>query len=199
VRAILLSAAAFALTGTAYGAPAPVERVVPGTRLRIAVPAGWRLIDHATALALIRQAASLNPQMAAVVSTLAQKGSLIRLVALEPTFRGGFATNANVVVERAPAASVADAVTLELPVVRQVLHPIGLRERTIRVAGKPAITVTFEARFNESTGSTLVAEQQVYIVSEGKLYVLTLTTLASRRASYAATFGRIVGSLRFTQ
>jgi hypothetical protein len=199
VRAILLSVAAFALAGTAYGAPAPVEHIVPGTQLRIAVPAGWHLIDHATALALIRQAGSLNPQMAALVSTLAQKGSLIRLVALEPTLRGGFATNANVVVEPAPAASVADAVNLELPVVRQVLHPIGLRRRTMRAAGKPAITVTFEARFNEPNGSTLVAEQQVYFVSAGKLYVLTMTTLPSQRASYAATFARIVGSLRFAQ
>jgi hypothetical protein len=199
VRAILLAAAAFALAGTAYGAPAPVERTVPGTQLRITVPAGWRLIDHATALALIRQAASLNPQMAALVSALAQRGSLIRLVALDPTLRGGFATNANVVVEQAPAASVADVVTLELPAVRQVLHPIGLRQRTMRAAGKPAITVTFEARFNEPTGSTLVAEQQVYLVSAGKLYVLTFTTLPSQRASHAAAFARIVGSLRFAQ
>jgi hypothetical protein len=199
VRAILLAVAAFALASTASAAPAPVERTVPGTQLRIAIPAGWRLVDHATALALIHKVGSLNPQMAALVSTLAQTGSSIRLVALEPTLRGGFATNANVVVERAPAASVADAVTLELHLVRQVLHPIGLRQRTMRAAGRPAITVTYEARFNEPTGSTLVAEQQVYFVSAGKLYVLTLTTLPSERASFAATFARIVESLRFAQ
>jgi hypothetical protein len=199
VRAILLAAAAFALAGTAYGAPAPVERTVPGTQLRIALPAGWRLIDHATALALIRRVGSLNPQMAALVQAFAQKGSLIRLVALDPSSRQGFATNVNVVVERAPVASVADAVRLELPVLRQVLHPIGLRQRTTRAAGRPAVTVTYEARFNEPTGPTLVAEQQVYIVSAGKLYVLTLTTLPSRRASYAATFARIIGSLTLAQ
>jgi hypothetical protein len=199
VRAILLAAAAFALAGTAYAAPAPVVRIVPGTQLRIALPAGWRLIDHATALALVRQVGSFNPQMAALVQTLAQRGSSIRLVALEPALRGAFATNVNVVVERAPVASVAEAVTLELPVLRRVLHPIGLRQRTIRAAGKPAVTVMYEARFNGPTGPALLAEQQVYFVSAGKLYVLTLTTLPSERASYAATFARIIGSLTFAQ
>jgi hypothetical protein len=199
VRASLLAAAAFALAGTAYGSPTPVERTVPGTSLHIALPAGWRLIDHATALALTRRVGALNPQMAAIVSTLAQTGSSIRLVALDPSSRRGFATNANVVVERSPAASVADAVALELSVVRQVLHPIDLRQSTMQAAGRPAITVTYEARFNEPSGPTLVAQQQVYLVSSGKLYVLTLTTLPSQRASYAATFARIVGSLTFAQ
>jgi len=199
VRAIVLAAAAFALAGTAYAAPAPAERTVPGTRLHIAVPAGWRLIDHATAIALTRRVGALNPQTAAIVSTLAQTGSSIRLVALDPSSRGGFATNANVVVERAPAVSVAGAVALELSVVRQVLHPIDVRQTAMQAAGRPAVTVTYEARFNEPTGPTLVAQEQAYFISAGKLYVLTLTTLPSRRAFYAATFARIVGSLTFAQ
>lgn len=191
--------ASVVFAGGAQGAGGLVTRTVPGTPLRIGLPADWRPIDHATALALVKQSARLNPQVAGLVSALAQNGSLIRLVAIDPNARGGFTTNANVVVQPTPAASVAVAARLELPILRQVLHPIGLKQSTARVDGRPAISVSFDARFKEPNGTRLISERQVYIVSAGKLYVLTLTTLSSERAFYAAPFARIVGSLSFSQ
>lgn len=187
------------LAGAAQASGGLVTRTVPGTPLRIGLPASWRPIDHATALALVKQSARLNPQVAGIVSALAQNGSLLRLVAIDPSARGGFTTNANVVVEPAPAASVATAAALELPVVRKVLHPIGLKQSTARVDGRPAISVSFQAHFTEPNGTRLIAERQVYVVSAGKLYVLTLTTLSSQRGFYAAPFAEIVDSLSFSQ
>jgi hypothetical protein len=200
VRGILAAVVvSVALAAAAQAASGLVTHAVAGTPLRIGLPADWRPIDHATALALIKRSARLNSQVAGIVSALAQNGSLIRLVAIDPHPRGGFTTNANVVVEPAPAASVAAATALGLPALRQVLRPIELKQRTTRVAGRPAISVSFEARFNEPNGTRLIAERQVYLVSAGKLYVLTLTTLSSQRAFYGATFARIVGSLALPQ
>jgi hypothetical protein len=200
VRGILVAViASIVLAGAAQAATGLVTRSVPGTPLRIGLPADWRPIDHATALALIKQSARLNPQVAGIVSALAQSGSLIRLVAIDPRAQDGFTTNANVVVQPAPSASVATAVALELPALRQVLHPIGLRQTTTRAAGVAAVSVSFEARFKEPNGTKLIAERQVYLASAGRLYVLTLTTLSSQRAFYAATFARIVGSLSLSQ
>ena len=158
-----------ALGAGATAAPRPPT--VPGTPLRIVLPAGWRVIDHATALVLIKRIGALDPQLASFVSVLAKRGSAIRLVALDTRSTGGFATNANVVVQPSPAASIARVVALELPAVRQVLHPIGLKESAARAAGHQAISVTFEALFNEP--------------------------LPQERASYAAACARIVSSLSF--
>jgi len=201
VRSLLVTAAAaLVVAGSAAGAaPTTVARSVPGTHLRIALPASWRLVDHATALTLIKRIGTLNPQLASFVSVLAKRGSLIRLVAIDPNAQRGFATNANVVVEQAPAASLTQTVALELAGVRQVLHPTDVRQSTVRVAGMPAVSLTFEARFNEPSGATLVAERQIYLQSAGTVYAVTLTTLPSERAAYAPTFAAIVNSLRFTQ
>ncbi len=197
MRAILVVVAALAVAAAAPAAPA--QRIVPGTPLRISLPSGWEVVDHATALKLIHAVGTLNPQLASFVSLLVQKGSLLKLVAVDVHSRGGFATNANVVAERAPLSALDGNVALELATVRQVAHPIGLKQSTTTVAGTKAISVTYEARFNEPSGPTLVAQHQLYFQSGSTLYVLTLTTLPSQRAHYARAFAGILSSLTFTQ
>jgi len=161
------------------------------------VPAGWKSIDRAEALVLVQRVASLNPQIGTLVQTMAGNGSLIKLVTYDPHLIAGFATNANIVAQPSPGSSISSVVTLELPLLRQVLHPIGLKRTAIRVAGRPANEISFNARFNGPSGAALVDETQIYMIDKGMLYVLTLTTLPAQRTAYAATFAAIVKSLSF--
>lgn len=165
--------------------------------MRMGVPAAWQSIDHAEALALVKRLASLNPQIAALVQGISSNGSLIKLVMYDPHLSGGFATNANVVAQPSPGSSISSVVTLELPLVRQILHPIGLKKKAIHAAGRSAEQISFEARFNEPSGSMLLAETQIYLIDKNMLYVLTLTTSPAQMAAYAPTFAAIVKSLSF--
>ena len=184
-------------SGVGAAGPRVVVRPVPGTHLRMGVPVGWKSLDRAEALVLVQRIASLNPQIASLVQTIANNGSLIKLVTYYPQLAGGFATNANVVAQSSPGSTVSSVLALELPLVRQVLHPIGLKKKSIRVAGRPAEEISFNARFNEPSGTALVNEMQIYVIDKGMLYVLTLTTLPAQRATYGATFAAIVDSLSF--
>lgn len=183
--------------GAAAAGPRVVVRTVPGTHLRMGVPAGWKSLDRAQALVLEQRVASLNPQIAPLIRAVASNGSVIKLVTYDPHSRGGLATNANVVAQPSPSPSLASVIAHELPFVRQVLHPSTLAQKSISAAGKPAEEVSFTARINEPSGLTTVAETQVYVIEKGTLYVVTLTTSAGSRAAYAATFAAIIQSLSF--
>jgi hypothetical protein len=192
----IIAALVFAQAVEASG-PRVVVRPVPETHLRIGVPSGWKMIDRAEAVVLVQRIATLSPQIASLVETVATHGTLIKLVTYDPRLASGFATNANVVAQPSPASSLSAAVALELPLVRRVLHPVGLTKKAIRVAGRPAYEISFNALFNGPSGGNVVAETQIYVVDGGTLYVLTLTTLPGLRASYAGTFAAIVQSLSF--
>lgn len=197
-RLPLVAIAALVLaSGAGAAAPRVVVRPVPGTQMRMGVPSGWKSIDRADALVLAQRVATLNPQIATLVQALAGHGSLIKLVTYDPHTAGGFATNANVVAQPSPSSSLASAVSQELPLVRQVLHPSGLTQKAIRVAGRPADAISYTAVFNAPSGRTSVAQTQIYVIDRGVLYVVTLTTSSGLRAAYSSTFAAIVSSLSF--
>jgi len=196
---LLLTIAGLVLAaGAAAAGPRMVVRTVPGTHLRMGVPAGWKSIDRAAALVLEQRIASLNPQIAPLVQAVAASGSIIRLAAYDPRTTAGLATNVNVVAQPSPSSSISSVVAHELPFVRQVLHPTSLTAKAIRVAGLSAEEVSFTARINEPSGLTSVAETQVYVIEKGMLHVVTLTTSPGLRARYAATFSAVIQSLSFS-
>ena len=132
---LLLTIAGLVLAaGAAAAGPRMVVRTVPGTHLRMGVPAGWKSIDRAAALVLEQRIASLNPQIAPLVQAVAASGSIIRLAAYDPRTTAGLATNVNVVAQPSPSSSISSVVAHELPFVRQVLHPTSLTTQAIRVA-----------------------------------------------------------------
>jgi hypothetical protein len=190
-------AALLVAAGPAVAGPSVVVRPVPGTHLRIGVPATWKSIDRAQALALEQRVASLNPQIAPLVQAIGGNGSIIKLVTYDPRLRAGFATNANVVAQPSPSASLSSVVAQELPFVRQVLHPTSLTQKAVRAAGRAAVEVSFVARLNEPAGPTDVAETQIYVIDRGMLYVVTLTTTRAAGAAYTATFAAIIQSISF--
>jgi hypothetical protein len=170
---------------------------VPGTTLRVHVPTGWRTVDHTGALAIEHGKAKTYPQLQGVVAELAKKASPLRVVMYDPHPKNGFVTNANIVVDKAPASTLAHVVTIELTGLAQALDPYDFKQLETTVAGRPAAVVSFKTTVDPPGGKKYaVYDVQAYFLDGKKLYVVTMTTLPAQLKKQTAALDGIVASLR---
>jgi hypothetical protein len=152
----------------------------------LSVPREWKAVNideilDAGGLDALREE---DPELARQVEPLAQPGSPVKFVAIDPDVQDDFATNANVYVEETPAGVTRDQY-FDASVDR-ISEAIGApeQERTSLPAGE-ALRLSYEQEL--ASGRRLAMLQ--YLLFENETgYVITYTTLPDRSAEYAETF-----------
>ena len=179
-------------------------RFVSGAGFSIALPKAWQSLDAQDALksASMQRFLKINPQLKPSIQALTQPNSPIKLLAVGPADRTGFATNLNVLVTKIPAgvpyrewssAQVADL--LKAPSIK------GLTQEETELAPGRTLHVTYSATFNsaQAGGGPFTALIDQYLVKAGSsLYVVTFTTTAALLKKLQRTFDRAVRTFRLT-
>jgi len=180
-------------TTTAPAAATPagfVVHAVKSQRFSIAVPKAWRAIDASTALtgSAIEQFQRENPAVASAVQALAQPDSPMKLLAVDPVPRAGFATNVNVLVTTIPASmSFATWTRMETQQLA-ALKPKRLTRKVEELPAGKAYRVAYHAFVSLRGARRELALRQYMVKRGGSLYVVTYTTNATEEAGRAATF-----------
>jgi hypothetical protein len=152
----------------------------------LSVPREWKAVNideilDAGGLDALREE---DPELARQVEPLAQPGSPVKFVAIDPDVQDDFATNANVYVEETPAGVTRDQY-FDASVDR-ISEAIGApqQERTSLPAGE-ALRLSYE---QELDSGRRLAMLQYLLFEDETGYVITYTTLPDRSAEYAETF-----------
>jgi hypothetical protein len=152
---------------------------VPAGGFSLSVPTSWKAatIDEVLDEEGLERVRQEDPELARLIEPLAQPGSPVKFVALDPNVREEFATNVNVFVEDLPAG-----------VTRQEYldgaSTGSLEQETVQLPAGEARRVTFEG---EVAGRKIA--QLAYIVfEEGTSYIITYSTLPQFAEEYADTF-----------
>ena len=152
----------------------------------ISVPQEWKaanideVIDEGT-LDEIRQK---DPELADQIEPIAQPGSPVKFVAIDPDIQDDFATNANVYVEEVP-----EGVTREQyfdATIEQITAALGAPEQEqVTLPAGEALRLSYE---QEIASGQKIAILQYILFENGTGYVITYTTLPDRSSEYAETF-----------
>lgn len=162
----------------------------------VSTPSTW--IDMTRLTPQVMAKAKTLPALAQYVN-LIRTSKVVKLLVADAgatSIRNRYASNLNVV--QAPTVGdlkfQRDATIAGLRstgVVKGAVH-----SRYVTLPAGKAISLAYDARFSTTTPE--VALQQFMFVRDGKVTVLTYTTLPKLRGAYAAVFARSVRSLRFT-
>lgn len=199
--ALALAVALAALASPAPAAEQALKRhTIAGEGVSLGVPAAWVSVDGRKLLSQtnLAQLSRENPNLAPFLQALAQSGSPLRFVALDPALRGGFATNVNLISVRLPGSLTFDQYRQALLAGLQAVKPIGgkVANSVVRIDGKPALRVSF--RFRLTAGRTFTVQTLQYaFLHRGKSLVFTYTTVPRFQGIYAQTFTASATSIRF--
>lgn len=196
--ALLAGLLAVSLVSSAAGAERFKRHSVPGQRMSLAVPAPWVAVSANLPASTIDRLSRENPKLAPYLGQLSGPGSAAKFLALDPTVRDGFATNANVVV--APIPSVSFAV-FRAAIVNEIQSLVGsakVDHRPVTIDGVRAVRLAYP--FKITIGRTYtVATLQYAFMRPGRSVVVTYTTLPRLKTLYAPTFARSAASVRFSR
>jgi hypothetical protein len=172
---------------------------VPSGNFSIAVPQSWRTFkadevfaDGEALDALERE----NPVFAQYRDALSDPRSPMKLLALEPNVRGGFATNVNVVARDVPGdlsfEDFAQANEAELRTLTGIVS--GLESDEVNLPAGRAQRLTYQARFTFNGQERSIATLQYGLVADGWAYVITYTALPEYVDEYRNDFQRSASS-----
>jgi hypothetical protein len=140
-----------------------------------------------------------NPQLGAILDTLARPGSPVRLFAFDPETLGGIVTNVNVLVTPAPRgvsfAEFLRVLRAELQRLPGIVGTPGLRTVSLR-AGRAA-------RTHVRAGVILSGQRKVgdltqfAFLRDGHSIVVTFTTSVAAASKTAPLITRVSRSIRF--
>ena len=152
----------------------------------ISVPQQWKTanIDEVIDEGTLDEIRKEDPELADQIEPIAQPGSPVKFVAIDPDVQDDFATNANVYVEEVPAG-----VTREQyfdATLQQVTEALGAPEQEqVTLPAGEALRLSYE---QEIASGRKIAILQYILFENGTGYVITYTTLPDRSSEYAETF-----------
>ena len=152
----------------------------------ISVPQQWKTanIDEVIDEGTLDEIRKEDPELADQIEPIAQPGSPVKFVAIDPDVKDDFATNANVYVEEVPAG-----VTREQyfdATLQQVTDALGAPEQEqVTLPAGEALRLSYE---QEIASGRKIAILQYILFENGTGYVITYTTLPDRSSEYAETF-----------
>ena len=172
---------------------------VPSANFSIAVPQSWRTFKADEVFAdgeALDELERENPEFAQYRDALSDPRSPMKLVALDPKVRGGFATNVNVVAQDVPDdftfEDFAQANEAELRTLSGVTA--GLESNEVNLPAGRAQRLTYQARFTFSGQERSITTLQYGLVVDGWAYVITYTALPEYADEYRDDFERSAGS-----
>ena len=172
---------------------------VPSAHFSIAVPRSWRSFTAEEAFAdstALDQLTRENPEFAQFRDALSDQRSPMKLIAIDPNVRGGFATNANVIAQDVPDDFSFEDFARESEAELQALEGMttGLRSETVDLPAGKAQRLTYTGHFTFSGQERSIATLQYGLVAGGWTYVITFTTLPALADGYENDFERSIGS-----
>ena len=172
---------------------------VPSANFSIAVPQSWRTFKADEVFAdgeALDELERENPEFAQYRDALSDPRSPMKLVALDPKVRGGFATNVNVVAQDVPDdftfEDFAQANEAELRTLSGVTA--GLESDEVNLPAGRAQRLTYQARFTFSGQERSITTLQYGLVVDGWAYVITYTALPEYADEYRDDFERSASS-----
>jgi hypothetical protein len=176
---------------------------VPAAGFRIALPESWMTFRSQEVFgdseAGLDEFVRENPEFAGLAEALTDPRSPMKLVAFDPETRTGFATNMNVIAEKAPEGFsfelFARSTEEEL---RSVSTVSGLESERVQLRVGPAQRFTYEARFVFGGRTQPIATLQYALVANGRGYVLSFATLPELADEYREDFERAAESFSAT-
>jgi hypothetical protein len=176
-------------------------RVVKEQRFSIALPKRWRSIDGRQALrGGLDDFKKANPQLAGALDGLARPNSPLKLLALDPSDRGDFLTNVNVLVTRIPPSiSFEEWTSAEVAEIRRAVGANGLQREELQLPPGRALHLTYRATFNRTGGTFTALIDQYMVKKEGSLYIISYTTKPSSYAQERRIFADSARSFRLTR
>jgi hypothetical protein len=200
----LVLALALALTALASPASAAEQAKrypVTGEGVTVAVPNSWVTVTGAQLndAAVLDEIARENPRLASFLRSFAAAGGGMRLVALDPAVKNGFATNLNVVSAPAPGSVAFEQYRRALIAQLRAIVSGKISDSVVRIGGQQAIRLSY--RLSLTTGGKRLTVQTLqYAFLKGRRsLVFTYTTLPRFAGSYAQTFKASAASIRFTR
>jgi hypothetical protein len=172
---------------------------VPAAKFSIAVPQSWRTFTADEVFAdgeALDELERENPEFAQYRDALSDPRSPMKLVALDPNVRGGFATNVNVVAQDVPDdvsfEDFAQANEAELRTLTAITS--GLESDEVNLPAGRAQRLTYQARFTFNGQERSIATLQYGLVANGWTYVITYTALPEFADEYRNDFERSANS-----
>jgi hypothetical protein len=203
VRVPLLAALVLAVAAVVASpaAGAGTKRyAVAGANVSFAVPSTWVALNGSQirTRALVEQLARENPRLAPFVRSFTQTRSPVKFVALDPSVKGGFATNVNVVSLPVPG-------TLTFEQYREaLLSELGsltrgsrITDADVDIGGNRALRLSYRFRLNAAGRTFTVQTLQYAFLRNAKSTVFTYTTTPRYATGYARTFEASARSIRF--
>jgi hypothetical protein len=176
-------------------------RVVKEQGFSIALPKRWRSIDGRQALrGGLDDFKKANPQLAGALDGLARPNSPLKLLALDPSDRGDFLTNVNVLVTRVPSSiSFEEWTAVEVGEIRRAVSVEGFRREDVQLPPGRALHLTYRAKFNRAGGAFTALIDQYMVKKEDSLYIISYTTKPSTYARERQIFADSARSFRLTR
>jgi len=153
---------------------------VPGQQFSIALPRRWRVID-ASSLAndpRLKMLAADNPEFADELRALAQPGSPLKLLAVDPHETGGYRTTMNITTQQVSSKMTTSTLKKELGrtlAVRNAIDPVLIE---LGFANGSAIWASFKIRVRARQLQTVVTADNLFAIKHGTT-VYYLTYIAS--------------------
>jgi hypothetical protein len=151
----------------------------------ISVPEEWKAanIDEVIDEDALDEIRKEDPELAEQIEPIAQPGSPVKFVAIDPDIQDDFATNTNVYVEEVPEGVTRDQYFDAT--IQQITEALGApeQEQTTLPAGE-----TLKLAYEQTAGGRKIAILQYILFENGTGYVITYTTLPDRSSEYADTF-----------
>jgi hypothetical protein len=194
-----LVAAALALAPAADPAGGSRTYAVPGTAIRLSLPAPWKVVDaaHVLGSAEIAKLEQENPELGPALAAANQPTSPVKFFAFDPLTHRQFATNANVIVAPIPAGltfdTYASALAAEIGTLSSVSRLV--TSRVTLPAGR-ALRLSYRLRFTAGNRTIQVATLQYAFLHGAQGVVFTYTTLPQLQQAYAASFAASARSIR---
>ena len=172
---------------------------VPSAEFSMAVPQAWRTFTAEEAFsdtAALDQLTRENPEFAQFRDALSDPRSPMKLIAIDPNVRGGFATNANVIAQDVPDDFSFEDFARESEAELRALEGMttGLQSTIVDLPAGKAQRLTYEGHFTFSGQERSIATLQYGLVADGWTYVITFTTLPELADEYENDFERSIGS-----
>ena len=172
---------------------------VPSADFSLAVPQSWRTFTAEEAFAdsaALDQLTRENPEFAQFRDALSDPRSPMKLIAVDPNVRGGFATNANVIAQDVPDDFSFEDFVRESAAEIRTLEGMttGLQSKVVDLPAGRAQRLTYEGHFTFDGQERSIATLQYGLVADGWNYVITFTTLPELTDGYESDFERSIGS-----
>jgi hypothetical protein len=170
---------------------------VSSANFSIAVPQSWRTFTAEEAFGdseALDQLERENPEFAQYRDALSDPRSPMKLVAVDPNVRGGFATNVNVIAQKvSDDFSFEDFAQQSEAEIRQLAGmSTGMQTKVVELPAGRAQRLSYQATFTLNGQERSISTLQYGLVADGWLYVITYTTLPQHADEYRNDFERSV-------